>query len=119
VSFNTQTELAALVLTVAVHIVGATALIWGMIDHDDPDRGSWRDWWPNDGRGDDDTPLEPDPTPSGDTIVPVLPSSAPAPARGNRSRPPRIGDLAPRRERRPAHPAPAPAPERAPARDAG
>ncbi len=115
-TISTQTEIAALVLTIAVHFVGAAALIWGMIDHDDPDRGSWRDWWPRDGRGDDGPPLEPAPTPSGETVVPVLPHSAPAPVRIREGA--RIGDLTPRRERRPAHPAPAPVPERVPVRDA-
>ncbi|MCW3039683.1 MAG: hypothetical protein JWM31_1588, partial [Solirubrobacterales bacterium] len=49
-TFKTDTEVLALVLTVLVHFVGAGALIWGMIDRDDPDRGSWRDWWPKDDR---------------------------------------------------------------------
>ncbi|MCW3013548.1 MAG: hypothetical protein JWO02_640 [Solirubrobacterales bacterium] len=110
--FGTQTEIAALVLTVVVHLIGAGALIWGMIDHDDPDRGSWRDWWPRDYR-DDEPPADPEPKPSGGTAVPVLPQSA---APGVRVREGgRIGDLTPRRDRRPAH-QPQPAPVHEPAR---
>jgi hypothetical protein len=116
VNFSTQTEVAALVLTIAVHIVGAAVLIWGMIDHDDPDRGSWRDWWPRDDRGDDGPPADPTPKPSGDTVVPILPQSTPPAIRIREGG--RIGDLTPRPARRPAHPAPAPVPERVPARDA-
>ena len=84
-SFRTDTEIIALVLTVIVHIIGAGALIWGMIDPDDPDRGSWRDWWPRDDRGDDPGPVAPDPVPDGGGLpvpvadpVPLLDESAPA-----------------------------------------
>ncbi len=110
-NFSTQTELAAIVLTIAVHIVGAAVLLWGMIDHDDPDRGSWRDWWPRDHRDDDGPSPDPSPAPSGDVAVPVLPASTPAPGRVREGA--RIGDLTPRRDRRPAHPAtPVPTPQR-------
>ncbi|WP_354701888.1 hypothetical protein DSM112329_02227 [Paraconexibacter sp. AEG42_29] len=110
-----DTEIIALVLTVVVHIIGAGALIWGMIDRDDPDRGSWRDWWPKDDRGDDGPgPVAPEPQPQGGLVVPVLPESRPAPARVREGG--RIGDLTPRPARRPAHPpAPQPAPSRTPA----
>ncbi|UTI63114.1 hypothetical protein NBH00_17325 [Paraconexibacter antarcticus] len=113
--FSTNTEVAALVLTVAVHLIGAGALIYGMIDFDDPDRGSWRDWWPRDDRGDDgpDLPDAPEPSPQGDGLpVPVLDDSRPAPGRVREGV--RIGDLTPRPSRRPAHP-PAPVPDRTPA----
>jgi hypothetical protein len=119
VTFSVDTEVLAIVLTVVVHIIGATALIWGMIDFDDPDRGSWRDWWPRDDRGDDGPPPGPGPEPQGGGLpVPVLSDSRPPAVRGDRARPPRIGDLTPRPARRgPAHP-PAPVPaERTPARD--
>lgn len=121
-TFKTDTEVMALVLTVMVHIIGAGVLIWGMIDHDDPDRGSWRDWWPRDDRGDDPPPFEPDPQPGGGTVapvpasnVPVLPDSRPAPGRIREGG--RIGDLTPRPSRRPAHPDPVRDPVREPARD--
>lgn len=114
-TFSPDTEALAIVLTVVVHIIGAGALIWGMIDREDPDRGSWRDWWPRDDRGDDGPPAGPEPTPSGGGLaVPVLPDSRPPAVRGDRAHPARVGDLAPRPARRPAHP-PAPAPERVPA----
>lgn len=117
--FSTNTEVAALVLTVVVHLIGAGALIWGMVDRDDPDRGSWRDWWPRDDRGDGgpDAPDGPEPAPRGGGLpvpVPVLDDSSPAPGRGDRSHPARIGDRTPRPARRPAHP-PAPVPDRTPA----
>jgi hypothetical protein len=111
-----DTEVLALVLTVLVHLIGAGVLIWAMIDRDDPDRGSWRDWWPRDDRGDDGPPAPRDPEPQGGVQVPVLPDSAPPALRPQRARPVRVGDLTPRPERRPAHP---PAPAREPARDAG
>lgn len=120
--FTTHTEVAALVLTVLVHLIGAGALIYGMIDFDDPNRGSWRDWWPRDDRGDGgpDLPDAPEPSPQGGGLpipVPVLDESRPAPGRVREGG--RIGDLTPRPSRRPAHPpTPTPAPERVPARDA-
>lgn len=112
-AFTTDTEVAALVLTVVVHILGAGALIWGMIDRDDPDRGSWRDWWPRDDRGEEDPAGPPPPQPQGGLTVPVLPDSRPPAVRVRDGA--RIGELTPRPARRPAHPAP-PAPERSPAR---
>jgi hypothetical protein len=112
--FSNQTEIVALVLTVVVHLIGAGALIWGMIDHDDPERGSWRDWWPRDDRGDDGPSVDPGPRPSGGAVVPVLPQSSSPPGRVREGG--RIGDLTPRPARRPAHP-PAPLPQRVPAHD--
>lgn len=113
-SFKTDTEIIALLLTVVVHIIGAGALIWGMIDRDDPDRGSWRDWWPRDDRGDDPGPVAPEPQPQGGLAVPVLPESRVAPSRVREGT--RIGDLSPRPARRPSHPTtPTPAPSRTPA----
>ena len=123
VTFKTDTEVMALVLTVAVHVIAAGVLIWGMIDHDDPERGSWRDWWPRDDRGDDPPPFDLGPQPGGGlaepapaSVVPVLPDSRPAPGRVREGG--RIGDLTPRPSRRPSHPEPVPAPQRVPAHDA-
>lgn len=111
---SSHAEVIAIVLTVVVHVLGAGALIWGMIDHDDPDRGSWRDWWPRDDRPDDGPPLQPDPRPAGGLAVPVLPQSSPAPGRVREGG--RIGDRVPRPARRPVHPAaPGRAPQRTPA----
>jgi len=107
VTFGTNTEIAALLLIIAVHVLGAVVLIWGMIDRDDPDRGSWRDWWP---RGDDEAPAGPDPEPSsGGMPAPVLPQSVIPSARVREGG--RIGDLTPRPARRPEHP---PVPRRMP-----
>lgn len=105
-------EVAALVLTVLVHVLGAGVLIWGMIDRDDPDsRASWGDFWPRDDDGPRPTP--PAPQPSGTRErVPLLPDAAPAAVRFREGA--RLGDLTPSRERRPAHP---PAPVREPARE--
>ncbi len=116
-SFTTNTEVIALVVTIVVHIVGAGVLIWGMIDQEHPDGGGgWRDWWPRDDRGDDGPPADPEPRPSGGTAldVPVLPQSSPAPGRVREGG--RIGDRTTRPARRPAHP-PAPTPARTPTRD--
>jgi len=107
VTFSTNTEIAALLLILAVHVFGAVVLVWGMIDHDDPDRGSWRDWWP---RGGDDPPVRPGPKPpSGGMDAPVLPQSLAPPVRVREGG--RIGDLTPRPARRPEHP---PVPRRTP-----
>lgn len=105
-------EVAALVLTVLVHVLGAGVLIWGMIDRDDPDsRASWRGFWPGDDDGPKPTPPAPQPS-GGRERVPLLPDAAPAAARFREGA--RLGDLTPPRERRPAHP---PAPVREPVRE--
>lgn len=100
-------ELTAALLIVVVHVIGAAALVWGMIDRDDPDRGSWRDWWPREDRGDDgggsDGPDAPGPRAPGGLTVPVLPESRPPGVRVREGA--RVGDLRPRPARRPAHPA--------------
>lgn len=118
-SFTTDTEVAALVLIIVVHIIGAGVLIWGMIDQENPG-GGWRDWWPRDDPDDDGPPADPHPRPTGGTSreVPVLRTSTPAPGRVREGG--RIGDRTPRPARRPAHPpTPVPTPARPPARDAG
>lgn len=95
-------ELLAIALTFVVHLIGGAILIWALIDRDDADAGSWRDWWPKDDR----SPEPPDaPTgPSGDLIErPVLPDAQPSPVRLREAG--RIGDRKAAPVRRPAHPA--------------
>ena len=93
----------ALALTVLVHVIGMTALVWALL-HDDEKRSDWRDWWPRD----DESP-EPPPQPRGRGGLP-LPDADPSAVRLRE--PGRLGDRHPRPARRPEH-----APERAPARE--
>lgn len=103
-------EVAALLLIVAVHVVGAVALVWALVGEDGID---WRSLWPrddDDGHGGDPgtaprPPFDPDGLP--------LPDAARAPVRLRE--PGRLADLrSSRHERRPAH---APGPAREPDRD--
>jgi hypothetical protein len=95
-------EVLAIVLTVAVHFVGAGLLIGLLFSGEDVD---WRSWWPrdDDGRG----PRRPD----GPPALP-MPGATPAHAR-LREQGERIGGSYPRTERRPAR-EPAPQRERRP-----
>jgi hypothetical protein len=99
-------EVAALLLTALVHIVGAGVLVWGMLDGKRPD---WRALWPRDDDGGGGGPGgDPAPRPTRPSGGLPLPDAAPAPVRLRE--PGRLADLHPaRRERRPLHP---PVPER-------
>lgn len=99
-------ELLALLLTFAVHVVGAGVLIWALVDRDGEDAGSWRDWWPRDGR-EPEPPVAPLGPGGPGAETPVLPDAVPSPVRLRE--PGRIGDHKPAPARRPVHP---PAPER-------
>jgi hypothetical protein len=102
-------EMAAIVLTFVVHVIGAGVLIWALLDGDES-RPSWRGWWPGERRP--DAPDAP-PDPSGGGIdAPALPDAAPSPVRLRE--PGRLADAKPRPARRPAHPA---EPVREPARE--
>lgn len=95
-------ELIAITLTFLVHVAGAAALIWAMLDDD---RG-WRalkDWWPRDDDGPprDDDPVEDPDGPRGLPGDLPLPSAAPSSVRLRE--PGRIGDQKPRPARRPEH----------------
>lgn len=104
-------EVAALVLTVLVHVIGAGVLIWAMLDTDENGRRpGWRDWWPRDDDG--KPPAAPEPPRGGGDTVPVLPDSAPALVRLRE--PGRLSEAKPRPARRPDH-VPAPDREREPA----
>ena len=107
-------ELAALALTLGVHVVGAVVVIWALFGED---RIDWRSFlWPRDGRDDgggagrdgDGSPAGP----GGRGVLP-LPDARQAPVRLRE--PARLADLRPRPERRPAH---VPAPEHVPQRTA-
>src|SRR6058998_3980424 len=100
-------EVAALALTVLVHLVGLGVLIYALL-RDDEQRPDWRGWWPRD----DDGPRAPEagPRPS-DGDLP-LPDALPARVRLRDDR--RLGDAVPAPARRPAH---APAPRRVPDRE--
>jgi hypothetical protein len=95
-------EVAALALTVLVHFVGLSALIYALLS-DDEKREDWRGWWPG---GDDDGP-QPRP-------APPLPDAQPARARLREEG--RLADAHPAPPRRPSH-APQRAPQREPAGD--
>jgi hypothetical protein len=109
-------EIAALTLTLAVHVVGAGVVVWGLLGED---RVDWRSFlWPRDGEdgggghrpggsGGDGSPAGP-----GGTSGLPLPDATQAPFRLRE--PARLGDLAPRPARRPAH-VPVPERERDPA----
>ncbi|MBA3327126.1 MAG: hypothetical protein H0T43_02340, partial [Solirubrobacterales bacterium] len=56
-------EIVALALTFVVHVIGAGALIWAMLDRDDGGRGM-RGWWPRDDRP-GGPPPGPGPAPGG------------------------------------------------------
>ncbi len=102
-------EMAAIVLTFVVHVIGAGVLVWALLDADDA-RPSWRDWWPGDRRP--DTPdLPPEPS-GGGTQAPILPDAVPSAVRLRE--PGRLADAKPRPARRPAHPV---EPVREPARE--
>ncbi len=104
-------ELLAILLTFFVHLLGAGVLIWALIDHEDEERDSWRDWWPKDAK-DPEPPVAPT-GPSGDTVErPILPDASPSPVRLRE--PGRIGDRKSAPARRPEH-VPAPVRERDPA----
>jgi hypothetical protein len=99
-------EVAAIVLTLVAHLVGAGVLILTLIDGDKID---WRGTlWPRDddgggGGGGPDEPPPDAPRPGGGALLPPLPEAAPSPVRLRE--PGRIGDGYPRPGRRPAeHP---------------
>ena len=98
-------EIAAIVLTFVVHVIAAGVLVWALIDHDREDQGSWRDWWPRDGREPEPPPAPQDPS-GGGLATPVLPDAQPSPVRLRE--PGRIGEHR-TPARRPTHP---PLPER-------
>lgn len=103
-----EAELAAIVLTVVVHVIGAGVLVWAMFDGDN--KPDWRSLWPrddDDGGGSDGPPA---PEPVGPGGPELLPESAPA--RVRLREPGRLADAHPRPARRPEH---APEPARVPA----
>jgi hypothetical protein len=100
-------QLIAMSLVFLVHVLGAVALVWAMLD----DRG-WRglkDWWPRDDGPSDDPRDDDRPTPGGGRVDLPLPSATPSPVRLRE--PGRIGDATARPARRPEH-----EPERLPVR---
>lgn len=101
VTISGHAEVAALLLMLGVHIIGAGVLIWAMVSGDEhTGRPGWRDWWPRDDGG-DEPPASPEPPRGGGDVLPGLPDAAPADVR--RRGPGRLGDLTPRPARRPAH----------------
>jgi hypothetical protein len=105
-------EVAALLLTVVVHVLGMGALVWALV-LDDENRSDWRGWF----GGDDDAPPEPPapgPGPGGDGVP--LPDARPSTVRLRDSG--RLSDAHRRPARRPQHaPERTPAPRRAPTAD--
>jgi hypothetical protein len=95
-------EVLAIGLTLFVHIVGLVALIWALLLNEE-ERPDWRSWWPG---GDEDTPLDPSPSPRPGGALP-LDDAQPSAVRLRE--PVRLGDVHRRPARRPVHP-----PEREP-----
>lgn len=102
-------EVAALVLTIVVHLLGMGALVWALV-LDDEDRRDWRGWFGGDDDPDHEPPHEPQPGPGGDGLPIPLPDAAPSAVRLRDGG--RLADAHPRPERRPAHPPPERTPER-------
>lgn len=105
-------ELAALSLTLGVHVVGAVVIVWGLMGDE---RVDWRSLlWPRDA---DDGDGGRGPDRGGAPGGPGGPSGLPLPDAGQTPvrlrEPARLGDRYPRPERRPAH---TPQPEREPQR---
>lgn len=95
-------EIIALGLTFLVHVLGAVALIWAMLD----DERGWRaikDWWPRDDdpRRDDDDPVQGPDGPRGLPAALPMPTAEPSAVRLRE--PGRIGEQKPRPARRPEH----------------
>ena len=103
-------EIAALVLTFLVHVLGGAVLIWNLMGAQG-ERPSWRDWWPRDDDGGPE-PAGPSPVPSGDGM-PLLPDAVPASVRIREGE--RLADHRTRPTRRPLHPAVPAEPPRVPA----
>jgi len=103
-------EMAAIVLTFVVHVIGAGVLVWALLDADDA-RPSWRGWWPGERRPDGGPDMPPEPS-GGGTRAPILPDAVPSPVRLREAG--RLADAKPRPARRPAHPV---EPLREPARE--
>jgi len=98
-------EVLAIGLTLFVHIVGLVALIWALLLNDE-ERPDWRSWWPG---GDDDTPVDPSPSPPRGGALPLADAQ---PSAVRLREPARLGDAHRRPPRRPVHP-----PERVPERE--
>lgn len=95
-----RAEIIAISLTFIVHVVGAVALVWAMLD----DRGwsALRDWWPRDDPPPpDDGPRDDGDGPGGLAVDLPLPTASASPVRLRE--PGRIGDTRPRPARRPEH----------------
>lgn len=97
-------ELLALGLTVVVHVLGITALVWALV-LDKEDRPDWRGWLRFDDG--DDPPQAPWERPRGPGGGLPLPDAAQSDVRLRE--PGRLGDERPLPPRRPEHP-PAPVP---------
>ncbi len=97
-------EIAALVITVLVHIIGAGILIWAMLDGEG--RDGLRNIWPRDDDGGSRRPRWPVAPPRGGDGVPLLDESRPA--RVRLRGPGRLSDAIPAPPRRPEHDVPAP-----------
>ena len=105
-------EMMALALVFVVHVIGAAALVWALLDGEQ--RAGWRRRW-GFGGGDEDPPdPRPDPpAPPGARTPPDLPLPVSAPSGVRLREPVRAADGYPRPPRRPEHePHHAPVPAR-------
>ena len=95
-------ELAAILLTLIAHVVGACVLIYFLLDGEDFD---WHVLWPrdDDGRGGPGPEGEGPDEPDGGGVLAPLPLPEAAPSAVRLREPGRIGDGHPRPARRPEH----------------
>ena len=105
-------EMLALALVFVVHVVGAVALVWALLDAEQ--RAGWRRRWRPGGGGDGPRDPRPDPpAPPGARTPPDLPLPVTRPSGVRLREPARAADGYPRPARRPEHePQPTPVPAR-------
>jgi hypothetical protein len=104
-------EIIALSLVLVVHLIGALALVWALLE-DSTRAGYRRRWGFGGGGGEDPDPPPPAPRPTpGRAVRPPLPLADAAPASARLRGPGRLADARDRPARRPDH---APEPARTP-----
>ena len=103
-------EVAALALIVVVHVIGAVALVWAMLEEDT--RAGWRRRWGSGGPpGDEPPPGPPAPRPAPALARPRLPLDESGRSDVRLRGPGRLADAHAPARRRPGH---APRPARSP-----
>jgi hypothetical protein len=91
-----SSEALAMAIIIVIHLIGLGVLIWWAMKADDD--FNWREWWPDDGGG-DERPQAGSPRPGPDGLP--LPDAAQSASRLRE--PGRIGDWRRHRRETPAH----------------